>query len=98
MSLPVVLLPNAEADVVEIFEYLESIRPELGKRFLTRLREMLEKIEWMPEMFGFVWQDVRAVKLRKYQYVIYYVVLPDRVEILAVLHGSRDESTWKSRV
>jgi hypothetical protein len=87
---------NAEADVV--FGDLEFIRPGLGRRFLTRLREMLEKIEWMPEMFGVVWQDVRAVKLRKFRYVVYYVVLQERVEVLAVLHGSRDESSWKSRV
>jgi plasmid stabilization system protein ParE len=45
-----------------------------------------------------VWQDVRAARLRKFRYVVYYVVLTDHVEVLAVLHGSRDESTWKSRV
>lgn len=98
MSLPVIMRPLAEADVVEIFADLESIRPGLGKRFLANLREVLERIEWIPEMFGVVAQDVRAVKLQKFRYVVYYVVLAERVEILAVLHGSRHESAWKSRV
>lgn len=97
MSLPVIMRPVAEADVVEIFGDLDFIRPGLGKRFLARLREVLDRIECMPEMYATVWQDVRAVKLRKFRYVVYYVVLTDHVEVLAVLHGSRDESTWKSR-
>lgn len=70
----------------------------MGKRFLSRLREALERIEWMPEMFGAVWEDVRAVKVQKFRFVVYYVVFADRVEVLAVLHGSRDEEAWKSRV
>ena len=68
------------------------------ERFLTHLREVLERIEWMPEMFGAIWQDVRAVKLRKFRYIVYFVVLTDHVEVLAVMHGSRDESAWRSRV
>lgn len=97
MSLPVILRLPAEADVVEIFGDLDFIRPGLGKRFIARLREVLDRIEWMPEMYGVVWNDVRAGKLRKFRFVAYYIVLPDRVEVLAVLHASRDESAWKSR-
>ena len=98
MSLPVMMRPSAEADVVEIFGDLEFIRPGLGKRFIARLREVLDRIAWMPEMCGVVWQDVRAVKLRRFRYVVYYVVFADRVEVLAILHGSRDVSAWRSRV
>jgi plasmid stabilization system protein ParE len=98
MSLPVIMRSLAESDVVEIFGDLDFIRPGLGKRFIAQLREVLDRVEWMPDIFGFVWQDVRAAKLRKFRYVVYYVVLPDRVEVLAVLHGARDESEWKSRL
>jgi len=41
---------------------------------------------------------VRAARLRKFRYVVYYVVFADRVEVLGVLHGSRDGSVWQSRV
>jgi toxin ParE1/3/4 len=56
MSLPAILLPLAEADVVEIFGDLEFMRAGVGKRFLSRLREVLERIEGMPEMYGVIWQ------------------------------------------
>lgn len=98
MSIPVLLRPLAEADVAEIFGDLEFVRAGLGKRFLARLREVLERIEWMPEMFGVVWNDVRAVRLRKFRYIVYYAVHADRVEVLAVLHSARDESVWQSRM
>jgi plasmid stabilization system protein ParE len=98
MSLPVIMRPDAEADVVEIFGDLDFIRPGLGKRFIARLREVLERIEWMPEIYGNIWNDVRATKLPKFRYIVYYVILTDRVEILAILHSTRDASVWKSRV
>ncbi len=94
MSVPLVLRPPAEA---EIFGDLEFIRAGLGKRFLARLREVLERIEWMPEMFGVAWQDVRAVRVRKFRYIVYYVIQSNHVEVLAVLHSARDEGVWQSR-
>ncbi len=98
MSGPVILRPAAEADVKEIYDYLEQIRAGLGKKFISRLREVLERIESFPELYGVVWQDVRAARLRRFRYVVYYVPFADRVEVLAVLHGARDESVWKARV
>jgi len=52
----------------------------------------------MPEMYSVVWQNVRAARLRRFTYVVYYRVHDDRIEVLAVMHGSRDASAWQSRV
>jgi toxin ParE1/3/4 len=92
MSLPVILRPTAEADIQVTHEELEQVQAGLGGRFVGRVREVLERIEAMPEMYGVVWQDVRAARLRKFRHVVYYVAFADRVEVLAVLHGSRDSS------
>jgi plasmid stabilization system protein ParE len=48
-------------------------------------------------MYGIVWQNVRAARLRRFTYVVYYRVHDDRVEVLAVMHGSRDASGWQAR-
>jgi plasmid stabilization system protein ParE len=93
----VILRPPAEADIRETRETFESIRAGLGDRFVSRVREVLERIEFMPEMYGVVWQDVRAARLRRFRHVVYYVVFADRVEVLAVMHGARDASAWQSR-
>jgi toxin ParE1/3/4 len=98
MSLPVILRPIAEADIQATYDELEQAQLGLGDKFVARVYEVLEKIEAMPEIYGLVWQDVRAARLRKFRHVIYYVVFEDRVEVLAVFHGSRAASAWQSRV
>jgi toxin ParE1/3/4 len=98
VSRPVILRPDAEADLQTTFNELEAVQSGLGLRFIARVREVLERIEALPELHGVVWQDVRAVRLKTFRYVVYYSAFPDRVEILAVLHGSRNPSAWKSRV
>jgi toxin ParE1/3/4 len=92
MSLPVILRPEAEAHVQEIYESLEQARERLGKKFLGRLRDLLERIESFPQIYGEVWRDVRAGRLKRFRYVVYYVAFADRVEVIAVIHGARRSS------
>jgi toxin ParE1/3/4 len=97
VSLPVILRHDAEADVQEARDQLEAVRVGLGTQVLARVREVLARIEKMPELHGKVWQDVRAARLKQFRYIVYFIVLADRVEVLAVLHGARDPSSWQSR-
>ena len=64
---------------------------------VARLRDVLERLKAIPELHGFAWQDVLAVRLKQFQHVVYDVVFADRIEVLAVLHGARDASSWQSR-
>ena len=97
MSLPVILRHEAEVDVQEARDQLEAVRVGLGTQVLARVRDVLARIEKMPELHGKVWQDVRAARLKQFRYIVYFIVLADRVEVLAVLHGARDPSSWQSR-
>jgi plasmid stabilization system protein ParE len=95
---PVILRPDAEVDVQTIRAEYELIQIGLGDRFTARLRKTFELIERLPELFGEVVPEVRAATLRNFPHVVYYSIFPDRVEVLAVVHGSRDESVWRARV
>lgn len=97
MSLPVVLRPEASRDAEAGRDYFDSQQDGLGQAFLDRLKEALDRIGAMPEMYGIVWRNVRAARLRKFTFVVYYRVHDDRVEVLAVMHGSRDASAWRAR-
>jgi toxin ParE1/3/4 len=97
MSWPVLLQTSAEVDIDITYRDMESIRAGLGGQFIRRVREIIALIEQMPELFGLVWLDVRAARLKQFRHVVYYVVLSDRVEIIAVIHGARDSSVWQSR-
>jgi len=65
--------------------------------FLSRLGESIARIGDMPELSGVIGRNVRAARLRRFTYVVYYRVHKDRVEVLAILHGRRDASAWQSR-
>lgn len=97
MSLPVVLRPEASRDAEEARDHLEAQRAGLGQAFLDRLNEAISQIGTMPHLYGVAWRNVRAARLRQFTYVVYYRVHDDRVEVLAVMHGSRDASAWQGR-
>jgi toxin ParE1/3/4 len=63
MSLPVVLRPEASRDADEARGYFDGQRTGLGQVFLDRLNEAVARIGAMPEMYGVVWQNVRAARL-----------------------------------
>jgi toxin ParE1/3/4 len=97
MSLPVVLRPAASRDAEEARDHLEAQQAGRGQVFLDRLNEVLVRIGTMPEMYGIVWRNVRAARLRRFTYVVYYRVHDDQIEVLAVMHGSRDATAWQAR-
>jgi toxin ParE1/3/4 len=97
MSLPVILRPEAMQDLQDARDWHELLRAGLGTTFATRAAATLDGIGQFPELYGLVWQDVRAAPIRRHPYVIYYRVLTDRVEVFAVLHARRDPAEWQSR-
>jgi plasmid stabilization system protein ParE len=97
MSLPIVLRPEASRDAEEARDYLEGQRTDWGQAFLARLNELLARIGALPELYAVLGRNVRAARLRQFPFVVYYRVHADRVEVLAVLHGSRDASAWQAR-
>ncbi len=97
MSLPVVLRPEAVKDTAEAIGYFDGLRPGLGRTFLIQVQEVLLRVSSMPESHGIVWMNVRAARLRRFTYVVYFRVHIDRVEVLAVVQGNRDAAAWQSR-
>lgn len=97
MSLPVILRHEAEFDIPAARDQLEADRVGLGNQVLARVRDVLARIEKMPELHGEVWEDVRAARLKQFRYIVCFIVLADRVEVLAVLHSVRNPSAWQSR-
>lgn len=97
VRLPVILRPEAERDLISARDWYDQQRAGLGDEFTAEVSVISDRLAATPKLFTTIWQDVRACRVRRYPYVIYYRVLVDCVEILAVLHGSRDPSTWQSR-
>jgi plasmid stabilization system protein ParE len=98
MSLAIEFRPEAVADVVEARRWYEEQEPGLGEGFGESLEEIIDRIFSMPRMYPVVDGGTRRGKLRKFPFLIYYRVVADRIEVLAVLHGSRDPRLSRARI
>jgi len=97
MTRPVYVRPEADQDVEEIREYLRGERERAALKFESRWTTLLTQLGSMPYLGGRVWRNVRCITIRGFRYVVYYVVRRQRLEVYAVVHGSREPGSWKSR-
>ncbi len=95
------ILRRAEAlqDLEDISDYLASRSPALAVRFLNAAEQTFSDLEAMPGLGAICplhnprMQGVRQWRIRGFnKYVVIYRPITDGVEILRVLHGSRDLS------
>lgn len=97
MSLPIRLRPEAEDDLLSARDWYDQQRRGLGAEFSETVEERFAEIAERPKLYATVLRDVRRAKLRRFPYVVYYRVLADHVEVIAVLHGRRDPDVWRIR-
>jgi plasmid stabilization system protein ParE len=97
MSLPIVLRPEAQFDLLAARDWYDKQRAGLGEEFADAVDQILIRIQTMPELYAVVLHEVRRGKLRRFPYVVYYRILAEQVEVIGVLHGGRDPRTWQDR-
>ena len=97
MSTHLTIRPAAESDMADARDWYERQRPGLGGEFLTAVEDAFARIEASPEAYAAIYREVRRVGLKGYPYIVYYRVSKGPVEVLAVLHASRDPNTWRTR-
>lgn len=89
-----IVSPLAEADLEEIWLYIASDNPNAADRLIGKIFETVELITTSPLMGRM--RNELASGLRSFgaqPYIIFYRPLPDAIEIVRVLHGSRDIDT-----
>ena len=97
MSLPILKRPQAERDIEECFVYIAEDNVDVGISFLVAVEDSLEQISRMP-LIGKVktFESINGVTLRMWpvkgfdSYLIFYLANDDSVELVRLLHGSRD--------
>ena len=98
MNREIRVLPIAEQDISRAHDWYEEQRQGLGQVFSTAVESAVTRITAMPEMYVKALRDIRRAKVRKFPYLIYYRILSDPIEMIAVLHGSRDPHLWRERI
>ncbi len=97
MSFALVVRPAAERDVAEARDWYEDQRGGLGSEFLTAVEDVFARIREWPEMYAVEYRGVRRARVNRFPYVVYYRLVEAGVQVIAVMHGSRDPRAWRSR-
>jgi len=94
----VVLRRIAQREYDDAVGRYESEREGLGTEFRAVIEQHFERIAANPDLFPTVRGEVRrAVVLRRFPFVIHFLVEPKRIVILSVFHTSRNPEQLKHR-
>lgn len=94
VSLRVRFKPAAEHDVESAFRWYEDHRSGVGSEFLAAVDSAVSLIV---SILRFVVRGrVRRAVLRRFPYLMFYVIEPEEVIVLACMHASRDPERWPS--
>ena len=88
----VVVTAEAESDLEEIATYISEQSVEIALRFVQELREKCESLADAPRGYPLVPRHEHlGIRRRPFgNYLIFYRVRPDVIEVVHVLHGARD--------
>lgn len=95
MKLPVEESEFIPCDILDIVRRIRPHNPVAAVRFVEAFKSSVDLLARMPAL-GRVRPDLGAPETRSWRvgrfrkYLIFYEVLPDRLRLLRVLHGSRD--------
>ena len=98
MNSTLAVSPAARVDILDAQSWYDSRRVGLGDVFFLAVENLFDQIASMPTLYAEIEDDVRQAQVSRFPYLVYYRLMADRIEVLAVLHTSRDPQTWQSRI
>lgn len=84
MTRRVILVSRAEQDIRSAFEWYAAQRSGLGDEFFVAVRSLLETVSRFPESNPILYRNVRRAVVSRFPYLVFYVVRPAVVTVLAV--------------
>jgi plasmid stabilization system protein ParE len=92
----VILAQAAMADLIAIGRYIKQDSPARAESFVQELEQKCTELDSMPRAFPVVpHRKNRNIRRRVHgNYLIFYRVSRDHVEVLHVLHGAQDYEAW----
>lgn len=90
---------DAALDVIEAALYLESKRKGYGLKFRDSLNKLLDFLCSNPKAATILYANRRKAYLRSFKYHVIYTINEDaqEIEIIMVIHHSRNPKRWENR-
>jgi plasmid stabilization system protein ParE len=87
----------AEHDLEEAEDWYDEQQPGLGTEFRSAISDLFERVTDHPNIYPRVHGEVHRAVLRRFPYLVYFLIEESHVVILAVLHGRRDPRVHRGR-
>ncbi len=92
-------LSPALLEVSQAAEFYEERVAGLGADFLEEVDAAIDRILQFPEAWGRLGRNYRRCSLRRFPYLIIYVIEPAKdILIVSVFHQSREPGTWRDNL
>ncbi len=98
MKYQIIIRPETENDLKEIFIWYEDKRVGLGHDFLLQVDAGLRFIERNPVLRPIEYKDTRKHLIKRFPYKIIYLLEKEKVIILGVIHGKRSPALMRERI
>lgn len=72
-ALPLIIRQRAVEDARTIRAELKRTSLRLAQQFVDELKDALARIVSAPRLYGVYWESIRAVRLRRFQHVVFYI-------------------------
>lgn len=91
------IAPTAEEDVAAAVRWYLDKSPELARAFRSAVSAALCTCRDQPLRHRRIHGDIRAVRLGRFPYRVFFITEPDRSFVIAILHVKRDPLAWQQR-
>jgi hypothetical protein len=93
-----VIHAEANREFQEALDYYAGISPELGARFYWEMEQLIRDVCERPQLFRLFDPPARRHFTDRFPYGVIYLVEPDHIWIVAVMHLHREPGYWRERV
>ena len=97
MTPAVRLTPAAAQDLALAERWYLDEAPHMLLSLEEEIDATFGRITERPDLYQAVEPTVRRAPVRKFPFSVFYRVLPRWIEVIAILHQSRDPRTWSRR-
>ena len=80
----------AQIDIDRSAAWYRQFGSRLSRRFLQEVRSKISVIIENPFLYPILYRSIRQTVLHKFPYSLHYIILDDRIKVIACLHNARN--------
>ncbi len=93
-----VVRPQVEEDLVEASLWYDTKQIGLGDQFLAEYVAAIYRILENPWLFSIAVNGLRPCLIKRFSYIIHFVVEDDQIIVIAVMNAARDDASFMLRL